>query len=437
MSPEPLRLPSQLDLELAPQTPLESQVGGHAGVMSDSSGSLVIKPARAREVAFYQLIASSGSQNPLSRLKPFVPVFYGTLRYEGHNLSPDFTDGNREGKEQVPESVVMENLSFDYTHPTILDVKLGKVLYDERAPPAKRARMEKTAESTTSGETGIRLTGGRTWHHPSQTYILTPKPYGKSISPDQLPQGIARIFPFPNDVISPVLFPPSTALTSATDPSTSPSDKIHSPSTPPTPISAVVLSSSQSDSQPPSPTYTNHAISVMNMSRVLEILLGHLDELISVLERLEARFVGMSLLIVYESDPDRLVTSLDRFEALQNKLAAKAIAKESLPPTPISPKQGWFDDGDEDDDEGEFDDEDSDDESDEDDDEDDGRVADEKRAKRCPPVTMRLIDFVHSRLAPGEGPDEGVLFGLSTFRTLLEERLEKARGMIDEISKHS
>lgn len=43
--------------------------------------------------------------------------------------------------------------------PCILDVKLGTTLYDEDASPEKKARMIKAAHNTTSGETGIRLTG--------------------------------------------------------------------------------------------------------------------------------------------------------------------------------------------------------------------------------------------------------------------------------------
>jgi inositol-polyphosphate multikinase len=57
------------------------------------------------------------------------------------------------------QSIVLENLSFTFLKPNILDVKLGTVLYDETASPEKVARMQKTAQETTSFETGVRLTG--------------------------------------------------------------------------------------------------------------------------------------------------------------------------------------------------------------------------------------------------------------------------------------
>jgi 1D-myo-inositol-tetrakisphosphate 5-kinase/inositol-polyphosphate multikinase len=46
-----------------------------------------------------------------------------------------------------------------YTHPSILDVKLGTILYAPDAKEEKKARMEKQAKTSTTWETGLRLTG--------------------------------------------------------------------------------------------------------------------------------------------------------------------------------------------------------------------------------------------------------------------------------------
>ncbi|KAJ9099216.1 hypothetical protein QFC21_004096 [Naganishia friedmannii] len=105
---------------------LQHQIGGHASVTSDESGTLVIKPAAPREIAFYQLLHSLpaplqkdlripaasnlATQQPtaddsiagvssngetkgtnvslvkreilLSHLQNFLPKFYGTLKVE-------------------------------------------------------------------------------------------------------------------------------------------------------------------------------------------------------------------------------------------------------------------------------------------------------------------------------------------------------------------
>lgn len=140
--------------------PLESQVGGHPGVLTSEDGSLLIKPALASEVAFYQSVAADPD---FTSLRPYIPRFYGTLRLEG---KVDASDPKVEGEPiklvQAPvsaQSLVLENLSHSFSKPNILDVKLGTVLYDDEASPEKRARMEKTARETTSLETGVRLTG--------------------------------------------------------------------------------------------------------------------------------------------------------------------------------------------------------------------------------------------------------------------------------------
>ena len=69
---------------------------------------------------------------------------------------------HREGKVLVDDpiqSVVLENLAHAYTRPSILDVKLGTVMYAPDASVEKRAKMEAKMREGTSLETGMRLTG--------------------------------------------------------------------------------------------------------------------------------------------------------------------------------------------------------------------------------------------------------------------------------------
>lgn len=62
------------------KTLLASQVGGHPGVSTSEDGSLLFKPALAQEVNFYQHLTSDPA---FASLKPYIPKFYGTLRFEG------------------------------------------------------------------------------------------------------------------------------------------------------------------------------------------------------------------------------------------------------------------------------------------------------------------------------------------------------------------
>jgi inositol-polyphosphate multikinase len=54
---------------------------------------------------------------------------------------------------------VIENVAHGFRKPNIVDIKLGTVHYDEDTPPDKKERALNKARHTTSGETGIRLTG--------------------------------------------------------------------------------------------------------------------------------------------------------------------------------------------------------------------------------------------------------------------------------------
>ena len=159
-------------------------------------------------------------------------------------------------------------------------------------------------------------------------------------------------------------------------------------------------------------TYTDHAIPPRLLSRVLDLVDTQLEQLEAVLAKLEIRFVGGSVLIVYEADVARLEAALDRWDAKVPKFASDQVDA----------------DGEMDDDEdlgmSELSDEDSDDDNDNDndDDDDDGRKEDERLARKTPPVRVKMIDFAHTWLAQGEGPDQGVLLGFKTLRGLIRAR---------------
>ncbi|KAF9653872.1 SAICAR synthase-like protein [Thelephora ganbajun] len=169
------------------KAPLAFQVGGHAGVSTSEDGSLLIKPALTREVDFYQHLTS----NPVfAPLRPYIPRFYGTLRFEGK-----LEDGNLHGGSEERKDKFLENLSHGFSKPNILDIKLGTKLYGDGAPEDKKARMIERAKDTTSLETGVRLTGFQVHDITTGQAVNTPKSYGRSIKASDLPDGIARFFP--------------------------------------------------------------------------------------------------------------------------------------------------------------------------------------------------------------------------------------------------
>ncbi|ORX38969.1 hypothetical protein BD324DRAFT_649067 [Kockovaella imperatae] len=414
-------------------TPLANKVAGHQNVMSDESGSLVIKPALPREIAFYHMLGSAPRSSALAQLKPFVAQFYGTLRLEGQldGLGGISKEGIKVG--EVPESIVLENLAHNYTRPCVLDAKLGTELHAPDASEEKRARMEKQARETTSHATGLRLTGCQIWHAPTSSYILTPKSYGKSLTPSSLPAGIIRFFPLPTDKLASLVLPLSPSSDNASTPSTG-GGVSHLPLTPADPASLEKLTapgpsgSSEKVPGPDSPTepveYTSHAIPPALLLRLLSAIDGKMAELEHVISRLEARFIGASALLVYEGDPERLEDALNRYDERQKALSVAAQGRGPGQSVKDADLEG--DDEEEEEEEEEEDDEledDYDSSTSSDDDSQDGQRADARRARRCPPFTLKMIDFAHTRLVQGEGRDEGVLLGLRTLRGLIQGRI--------------
>ncbi|KAE9404524.1 SAICAR synthase-like protein [Gymnopus androsaceus JB14] len=367
-----------------------TQVGGHLGSISTAEdGSLVIKQASPLEQEFYAIMAqarampdsnSDSDSNSkvlrnLSKLSKFVPQFYGMLRLEGE-LDVQAMQGIVEGASGIAlkdvkhtevekESLVLENLLYPFFKPNILDLKLGRVLYDEDASEEKKIRMRKVARATTSGECGMRLTGFQV-HSQSPSFpgpIFTPKTYGKSIRKDQLPEGIARVF------------------------STSSSSKG---------ASQVSTTSRHIESASIDP---NVGLSVETLLPTLRAIHGSTAHLRDILASLEIRIVGGSLLVVYEGDEDEARKAVEWMKERERLMEEEDVG--NIP---------------------------SGEEKEDSEHEDNSEVSRRKRIS-SPPYTIKLIDFAHTRFVPGQGPDEGVLLGLDTFLGLIERRIEEVKLM--------
>lgn len=162
-----------------------SQVGGHAStiLLSASDSSIINKPSSPNEHRFYSSLAPSLFGEDF--VGSWTPGFYGTLTLQGkvgedgsvQGVGKEEGEGvgevracalgrpTREHKEAdgvmfvVSQMLVLENLTYRFVKPNVLDIKLGTQLFDEDASEEKKERMTATAKATTSAETGVRLTG--------------------------------------------------------------------------------------------------------------------------------------------------------------------------------------------------------------------------------------------------------------------------------------
>lgn len=178
-----------------------------AGVMSDSSGELIVKPCTPAEVVFYEIAISAHPD-----LAFFMPRFMGTLQFNNAIPAGLITDGVGAGPQiaglealhlatathapssSVPGTVasksvhetgvlkgkkletdlhiVLENVISGFKQPNVMDIKLGARLWDEDAKPDKRARLDQVAAETTSSSLGFRIAGMRVWQGEKQVGVV-------------------------------------------------------------------------------------------------------------------------------------------------------------------------------------------------------------------------------------------------------------------------
>lgn len=159
-----------------PSAPL--QAGGHAGVSQNETGDIFYKPTDAEEVDFYMKISNEPEHNDFLEI---VPKVYGVLA-EGDLTNKDFkaaepakdaenieenveeqkeeTQSDEAPKKKKKETLlVLQNMLYGFSQPSILDTKLGHIFWDDRADEAKRARLDEVARTTTSGSLDVRITG--------------------------------------------------------------------------------------------------------------------------------------------------------------------------------------------------------------------------------------------------------------------------------------
>ncbi|KAG8627746.1 hypothetical protein KVT40_003619 [Elsinoe batatas] len=197
---------------------------GHDGVLTDESGGVVVKPCTPAELAFYE---ETNARHP--DFAALIPTFMGTLQLgKSEQLeqtiaaassgrppsvvlppSTDITSAARnvdlapntvalKGKALDTEiGIVLQNVAAGFIKPNILDVKLGKRLWDDDAPEAKRQKLDKVAEETTSGSMGFRVAGMKVWT--GNDYKTYDKFYGRQLKPDNVKEAFEEFFDHAGD----------------------------------------------------------------------------------------------------------------------------------------------------------------------------------------------------------------------------------------------
>ncbi|KAJ3226623.1 hypothetical protein HK099_004503 [Clydaea vesicula] len=156
---------------------LDNQVGGHKDSIFVLESGLIAKPCLKTEVNFYTTLYNQYKEYQLIK---HIPKYYGTTVITQDNVEK--------------ECVVLENLLKNYSHPCIIDIKIGTRLYGEAASEEKKQRMEYQAQSTTSRETGMRICGLKVVDPQSNTSFKAGKELGRSLSASTISEGFKPFF---------------------------------------------------------------------------------------------------------------------------------------------------------------------------------------------------------------------------------------------------
>lgn len=206
--------------------PLKHQAAGHDGCLT--AGAVFAKLTNQQEIDFYELTAPPTEELPQgSHLSHWMPIYMGTLN-EGvieadeqmTTIVADEIKDIEEVKRKTPASdkkyIVLLNLYHGFLRPSILDIKLGKVLVDDTVSEEKKLRLDKVSASTTSGSLHFRICGmkiHKAGDKPlpkifpgmektvteDEESVLFDKFYGRSLTTANIDDGVDQFFAFVQD----------------------------------------------------------------------------------------------------------------------------------------------------------------------------------------------------------------------------------------------
>lgn len=183
------------------------KVGGHHTIKLYRD-SAICKPLNRRELFFYQQLPDE--------LRSFVPKFEGVVTVESvprvcGNSSSVRSRGsqvdyrtNKKSKWSVrcnsvvtpgaSEYLVLENLTYGFNKPCVLDLKIGTRMYGDFATQEKIKSQKVKAKETTSGKLGLRVCGFQRYSQTEKEFQKVDKYAGRRADEEKFRQLLETFF---------------------------------------------------------------------------------------------------------------------------------------------------------------------------------------------------------------------------------------------------